>query len=210
MATMAAVAVLGVSAAANAQTFSNPTVITIPSGTGTSGPATPYPSTIAVTGMAAGPWDIDVTITGLTHTFPSDLDILLVGPSGNVMVMSDTGGSGNVTNINLTFSDGAPQMLNNQTDAAPLLSGTYGPPNVAQTDPMAAPAPVGPYGTSLNLLGLGVVNGTWNLFVVDDVGGDIGAINGGWSITFSAVPAPGALALLGLAGLAGARRRRRA
>ena len=49
--------------------------------------------------------------------------------------------------------------------------------------------------------------GTWTLTVGDGQGGDIGFVDG-WHLTLNNVPAPGALALLGLAGLAGNRRRR--
>ena len=49
--------------------------------------------------------------------------------------------------------------------------------------------------------------GTWRLHVSDTATGDTGAILQ-YSLHFTAVPAPGALALLGLAGLAGRRRRR--
>ncbi len=47
--------------------------------------ATPYPSTIAVAlanGVAADTVDVNVTLSGLSHTNPDDIDILLVGPAG--------------------------------------------------------------------------------------------------------------------------------
>lgn len=51
------------------------------------------------------------------------------------------------------------------------------------------------------------LNGSWTLEIEDNAGGDTGAL-GAWSIDFLAVPAPGAAALFGLAGLAATRRRR--
>jgi len=42
---------------------------------------TPYPNTVNVAGVGVIS-DISVTLTGLSHTWPSDLDILLVSPTG--------------------------------------------------------------------------------------------------------------------------------
>jgi len=51
--------------------------------------------------------------------------------------------------------------------------------------------------------------GMWKITIVDGAAGDTGSL-GSWTVTFekTPIPAPGALALLGLAGLAGGRRRR--
>lgn len=49
--------------------------------------------------------------------------------------------------------------------------------------------------------------GVWSLNITDNAGGDTGALRA-WGFTVNNVPAPGALALLGIAGLTGARRRR--
>ena len=73
-------------------TFSNATAITIPAGAPgtTSGPASPYPSEIVVSGFTGDLTDLTLTVSGLTHTFPDDLDLLLVGPNGAALVfMSD-------------------------------------------------------------------------------------------------------------------------
>src|SRR4051794_312939 len=100
-------ALLG-STKASAAVFTNPARITIPN----SGTATPYSSNITVSGLSALIQDIDVSIFGLTHTFPDDLDILLVGPGGQkVLLMSDTGGSGDLSGVNLTFDQDASQSL---------------------------------------------------------------------------------------------------
>jgi len=202
---LAGIAMLAMASAAGAQSFSNSGAISLPAGVPgtTSGNAGPYPSTILVSGMGAGPWDVDITLNSISHTFPGDFDALLVAPDGtNIIFMSDIGGGTDIVNINLTFSDGA---------AAPpaiLVSGTFAPTNGTGTDTFSAPAPAASANTSLNALGLGNVNGTWSLYINDDAGGDSGSIAQGWTITFTAVPAPGALALLGLAGLVGSRRRR--
>lgn len=167
--------------------FSNTAPITIP-GTGTSGPAAPYPSTITVSGLTGVVTDVNVTLTGVSHTFPDDIDILLVGPGGQTLVlMSDCGGGPDITGITLTFDDAAATLL---PDATLIAAGTYRPTNYGTGDTFPAPAPAGPYndpataGTAtLASVFNGISpNGTWGLFVVDDVTGDIGGISGGWSL----------------------------
>src|SRR5262245_25452762 len=50
--------------------------------------------------------DVVVTFTGLTHTFPADLDFVLLGPGGtNLEFWSDIGAGIDVTNANFTIGD---------------------------------------------------------------------------------------------------------
>lgn len=168
---------------ANTQTFTNATSIAIP-GTGTSGPAAPYPSTINVAGLSGNVSKVIVTLTNFGHTFPDDVDVLLVGPAGQkVIVMSDVGGSLDVTNVTLTLDDAAAASL---PDAGPLVTGTFRPTNIGTGDTFPAPAPAGPFGSVLADFNGTNPNGTWSLFVNDDVGGDVGSFAGGWSITITA------------------------
>lgn len=196
--------VAGLAAAANAQTFVNTTPILIPAGApgATTGIASPYPSTINVSGISYVPTDVTIRLLNGRHTFADDLDIIVVSPNGTSYLMSDVGGSGDIVST-LTFNDAGAALPDSGT--APLGAGPWRPSNfVAENLP--APAPAGPYGLSLLALAGTNPNGAWNLFINDDLGGDSGAFDGGWEITF--VPAPGSLALLGLAGLAAGRRRR--
>lgn len=157
----------------------NPASVSIPS----SGAASPYPSVINVSGIAGTVTKVTATLHSLTHTFPGDLDVLLVGPGGQkVMLMSDVGGGNDVNNITLTFSDGAPSV------PPTLVSGTFAPVNSGTTDPFPAPAPAAPYGTALSAFNGVDPNGTWRLFIVDDAGGDFGTLAGGWSLKFTAMP----------------------
>ncbi|HZW05493.1 MAG TPA: hypothetical protein VFF65_00090 [Phycisphaerales bacterium] len=196
---IAALAVLAGAAVASADVFSNNTPIVIPTGAPgtTGGPSTPSTINVAFGGPVTG---ATVTLHGLTHTFPADLDILLVGPAGQtVMLASDQGGGTDVVLVNLTFQDGAPAL------PAVWVSGTYSPVSPAQSDVITG-APAGPYGTSVMSAFSANWNGVWTLYIQDDAGGDIGALEGGWSIEL--VPTPGAAAMLGLGGLAAMRRRR--
>jgi subtilisin-like proprotein convertase family protein len=170
--------------ASTTTTFSNTAAILIP-GTGDSGPANPYPSTINVSGVTETVSKVTATLNTMNHTFPDDIDVLLVGPGGQkLLLMSDVGGSGDIVNITLTFDDAAASLV---PDAGPAVSGTFRPSNIGTGDTFPAPAPVGPYPDPQLLSVFNGVdpNGTWSLFVVDDQGGDTGNINGGWTLNIT-------------------------
>lgn len=171
--------------------FTNNTPVTIPDGAPgtTSGPALPYPSEITVSGVASNR-RIKVELTGLTHTFPGDIDVLLVSPNGEKFVMmSDVGGNNDVTNINVTLSDSATTTL----PAENLTTGEYRPGDALPADTFPAPAPAAPYSSpaptgSATFAGtFGTTganfNGVWKLFIVDDAGSDFGSL-AGWKLTF--------------------------
>jgi subtilisin-like proprotein convertase family protein len=201
-ATLAAVAALGVVAsAASAATFSNTTGITFNGGTcsgsagqattADTGKATPYPSEISVSGLNSSVTDVNVTVSGLGHTFPDDIGLLLVSPAGqSVILMTDSGGEVNVGGINLTFDDAASGAL---PDFSRISSGTYLPSRGTSgfggdgcTTPASFPdtAPAGPYGSSLSVFNGTNPNGTWKLYVIDDSLADAGSISG-WSLDIS-------------------------
>ena len=143
--------------------------------------ASPYPSTITVTGVSSPVSKVTVTLRNLTHSFVSDLDILLVGPGGQkAMLMSDAGGEGPVSAVTLTFDDGAPGI----TEVGPLTSGVFGPRDYGGLPPdeFPAPAPLEPYPTALAAFEGVNPNGVWSLYVVDDLKDDDGVIAGGWSL----------------------------
>jgi subtilisin-like proprotein convertase family protein len=167
------------------QTFSNPSSITIPAGAPgtTRGPANPYPSTINVSGMGGSLTKVVVTIAGISHPFPDDLAMLLVGPGGqNVVFMFNVGCGFGVIGVTLTFDQAAPQAL---PDEDQIVTGTYRPTSVGvvAADLFVAPAPGPPYSLSLDVFNGTNPNGTWRLFVFDDATGDVGNIAGGWSLT---------------------------
>ncbi len=85
-------------------TFSNTTSITVPS----SGAASPYPSNITVAGLRGTVSKVTVTLRNITHTFPGDMDVLLVGPTGvKLVLMSDAIGSNDLTGATFTFDSAA-------------------------------------------------------------------------------------------------------
>ena len=176
--------------------FTNPNSITIP----WSGSASPYPSTINVSGVSGNIANIQVSLSGLSHTWPDDVDMFLRGPGGQkVMLMSDAGGSAGLNNVNLTFRDSASGTL---PDWSQITSGTYRPTDYQVGDTFPTPAPAGPYGTALSAFNGTNPNGAWQLFVQDDAGLDSGSIAGGWSLTIQSAAingTPGADNLTGTA-----------
>ncbi len=164
-----------------AQTFATSTSIAIPA-TETNGPGSPYPSTITVSGLTGSITKVTVTLKGYNHTFPDDVDVLLVGPTGqNTLIMSDVGGGNDAVNATLTFDDAASTSL-----TSPKTSGTYQPTNEDRTsDAFPAPAPtVSSTVASLSVFNGTNPNGTWSLYVVDDATNDIGILTGGWELSF--------------------------
>jgi len=166
------------------QNFSNSGSITIQDNTS----ALPYPSTISVSGLTGTVTKVTATLSNINHTFPDDVDVLLVGPGGQkVLLMSDVGGTNSLTNVTITLDDSAASSLPDTTRINP---GTFKPSNIdVNTDTFPAPAPVAPYITNLSVFNGQNLNGTWSLYVRDDGPNDAGSIAGGWflSITTSNV-----------------------
>ncbi|HWI58968.1 MAG TPA: proprotein convertase P-domain-containing protein, partial [Bacillota bacterium] len=148
----------------------------------TDGIVSPYPSEVTVSGLAGRIQQATVTLHGLSHTWPDDLDILLVSPSGaSVLLLSDAGGGNNVTNLTLTFDANAANLL---PDDGPLNSGTWQPSLYENDTPFPAPAPATASANSLSALAGTDPNGSWKLFVMDDYGSDDGGvITGDWRLT---------------------------
>ena len=149
-----------------------------------SGPATSYPSTITVSNLSGLVSKVAVTLNGLSHSFPDDLDVLLVGPAGQkVMLMSDAGGAYAVANVNLKFDDSGVAL----PDAAQILSGTFRPSDYEPGESLPPPALAAPYASSFSVLNGTSPNGVWSLYVNDDSAGDSGNISGGWSLAITTV-----------------------
>lgn len=154
----------------------NTTPVTIPS----SGAATPYPSSISVSGYGNNLSDVNVHLLGLSHTWPDDIDMLLVGPQGqNLIIMSDVGGNIDLVDVNLILDDAAAGPM---PDSGPITSGTYRPTNIGAGDTFPAPAPAPSSATTLATFNSTDPNGTWSLYIVDDASGDLGNMAGGWCL----------------------------
>jgi subtilisin-like proprotein convertase family protein len=179
----------------NTKTFSNSALITIPatgSGADTGSPATPYPSSVTVSGVVSPVNNITVALKGLNHTYPGDVDVLLVSPSGQKFIlMSDVLDTSDWTGQTYTFDDNAAGLLPSSGTAPP--SGSFRPTNYGTGDVFPVPAPAGPYltpataggDTLMSAFANGTINGTWSLYVVDDAAVDTGNIANGWEISFT-------------------------
>lgn len=135
----------------------------------------PYPSTISFAGITGTIKRVTPTLRGLTHTYPADIDIVLVGPDGAKSgLMSDSGGGTDISGINMSFDDSG------STLSDPLSTGTWKPSGVVSNMPASAPGL--PYHASLtNFIGRSP-NGTWSLYMADRADGDTGAVFNGWSL----------------------------
>jgi len=156
--------------------------ISIPS----SGAATPYPSSITyvlpcVIGVDCYIAKLNVNLDDFHHTWPTDVDILLVSPSGTkCLLMSDAGvDQPYSTTVDLTFDSFASNTIPQNSQ---IVSGTYLPTNYnVYPDNFPPPAPSGGYNTDLSVFNGENFGGTWELYVVDNMGGYGGYI-GDWGL----------------------------
>jgi subtilisin-like proprotein convertase family protein len=139
---------------------------------------TPYPSNLNVSGLIPTATVASVKLNNISHTYASDIDVVLVSPTGQaVMIMADAGGNVAFDSPKtLTFVDGAPQLTTGN-----FPSGTYSPTNLGSWSGPNPPA--GPFASSLANF-TGTMNGQWKLYVYDPDMADAGSI-GAWSITFN-------------------------
>jgi subtilisin-like proprotein convertase family protein len=142
--------------------------------------ASPFPSAISVSGITGPVTKVTATINGWSHTYPSDVDMLLVGPGGQTVKLDGGAGDGTaISGVTVTFDDGAGSALSSSA----ITSGTYLPTDYSSGNVFSSPAPAGPYGTTLSPLAA-TPNGTWSLYVEDFYNQDSGSISGGWGLTF--------------------------
>lgn len=167
--------------------FSNRTRINIP-GTITVpsfGKASPYTNQVTVTNVSGLVNKVTVRLHGFTHSWPADVDMLLVGPAGQkVILMSDAGSGNSVANLNLTFDDAASSTL---PELTAILDGAFRPTDYAPVDNFDAPAPAGPYATTLSAFNGTNPNGIWTLYIMDDTDQNFGSILTGWTLNISTV-----------------------
>jgi hypothetical protein len=106
--------------------------------------AAPYPSAITVSGVGGTLTKVTATLARLSHTWPGDIDALVVGPWGQkALLMSDAGGAA-TSDLTLPFDDAAAEWL---PESDWLIAGTFKPTDYAGYEPTndvfaARPPPV--------------------------------------------------------------------
>jgi hypothetical protein len=175
---------LAIAPPAGASLFTNTAPITVPGcvemDCSVAGVGNPYPSSITVEGQPPALAGVRVTLRGIQHTEPSDIDALLVGPDGKATAfMSDACTGSQLTGQTLMFEEGF-SPLPEFGSCAPAV---YGATNYAEADPFPAPAPPGSHSATFGKFKGAAANGSWRLFVVDDgPSGGVGSITGGWRL----------------------------
>jgi hypothetical protein len=159
-------------------------------GAGTHGPATRYPSTIEVAGLAGGLEKVTLTVLHLVSGSPDDIDMLLVGPEGDqVMLMSDAcGATQSIDNDIWTFDDDAPAALADEGPCASDQAAAYKPSNYVggapEPDQFGAGGGIGPpYSNALATFAGTDPDGPWDLYLFDDREAVVGFELGGWMLT---------------------------
>ena len=167
--------------------------------------ASPYPSTIVVSGATPVIGSMRVTLYDVSHGLPANMEFLLVSPTGHAFVFMEGGGGPFAIDPNnpvtLTFSDAAGAILP-QTQ---LATGKYEPTTwdtpISTFTGGTPPAPAGPYNEAGHTLGGTPTqtfdgnyggsnpNGTWLLYARDDNGTPftqtlVGQVAGGWGLEF--------------------------
>lgn len=168
--------------------FTNGGAITIP----LQGAASPYASTMNVSGVGGSLTKATVTFNKIYHGSASDIDTLLVSPTGQkTLLMANAGGFNGLTGVTLTFDDAAAAYL---PQSSPITSGTNKPTPYFPVTVFPAPAPAAPYTTNLAAFNGSNPNGTWSLYVLDDTAVNSGMISNGWVLNLTAVNLVGATA----------------
>jgi hypothetical protein len=187
------------SAAGATTTFQNSSPITIPA----SGNATPYPSSIVVSGLQPVVSNLTVTLHAFSHQNPIEVGSVLVAPDGRAMLLHFcVGGNTSISPVTFSLSDAGASLPSGLTPLAP--GGIYRPTNhdcIASLPNFPPPGPgtnyanpgphLGGTATLNGTFGGADPNGTWNLFVADFNASSTGSIAGGWSLTLTTPdPAP--------------------
>jgi hypothetical protein len=179
----------------NGNQFCNTGAIGVPNATG---PATPYPSHIFVSGLTGNVGKLTVQLNGLNSSDTQPTDLMLVGPTGaQIIPFAGVGNASTIGGVNITLDDAAADLLGSST----LTSGTYKPTSMTGGTSLVFPAPA-PSASAANYAASDgsatfsstfnntTPNGTWSLYAMDSGGSGADSINGGWCVNITPAVAP--------------------
>ena len=127
-----------------------------------------YDITVSGVGTINSTYGLETVCIDISHTWAGDLDIYLVAPDGTTIELTtDNGGSSN-NYTNTCFEAGAATSI---TAGTAPFTGTFAPEGNLYTANNGQDA-----------------DGTWQLCITDDTGGDSGTLNS-WDISFTNNPA---------------------
>jgi hypothetical protein len=187
-------------------TFENSTPIVLP------GPGSSNGTSISVSGIgnsisSVSGQSVSVEIEGFSSTDPSDVGLVLVGPTGAALaVLGGGGNSEGVEGLNILFTDTAASLI----PQGPFSSGSYKPTQYGSLGSFPSPGPGLAY-NSPSTFGASTFagtfvgtnpNGTWSLYAIDPISGDSGEISDGWNLQINAVPEPASLSLIAVGAIA--------
>jgi subtilisin-like proprotein convertase family protein len=156
--------------------------------------ASPYPSSITVNGLQGTIAEVQVTLYGITHPQPDDIDVLLVGPGSSpvgLVLMSDAGGgaANALNNVTLRFRDSTvASPVAALPDEGQLLSGDYLPSNFTPNPDFPAFSSPGETASAFSSFVGANPNGDWRLYVVDDTAGPRGGVISSWQLSIRTRP----------------------
>ena len=164
-------------------TTTNPNNITLNSGNSVDSVlATPYPSELAVSGVTGKVDSVTITLNNVNTSSSANgeaqnINLLLVGPEGQNVVLMSQVPSAPLNNVTLKFDDNAASFLSSfpVVPVPPnIASGTYKPTNYSLNGfldvyptPLPIEAPKVPYGSTLSVFNKKKPNGIWKLYAVD-------------------------------------------
>ena len=115
-----------------------------------SGPAGPYPSSNLVSGISSYVAGVAVTVSNLQHSFPHDINLLLVGPGGQSAVLMSAAAnySSAYIPVTITFDQNAATPV---PATGSLVTGRYQPAEYGSPVFTNVPNLSPPYNTSLSV-----------------------------------------------------------
>lgn len=171
--------------------FCNPGPLTVPS---TAGAATPYPSSIFVSGLTGNVGTVTVQLNNISSSDIAQTDLLLVGPTGaQIIPFASVGDSSTIEGVNITLDDSAAGLI---PGGSPLTTGSYKPTSITGSTTLIFPAPAPLVNASNYAATDGAAtltsifqntppNGTWALYAMDHSGNGAATFGGGWCVNIT-------------------------